>query len=75
MKKIITCAAVVLGLALAGNASAETSAIDALNKVNSGLESAQNKIKSQKEKLKADQEAREKLLRKKRTLLLLKKKL
>ena len=60
MKKIITCAAVVLGLALAGNASAETSAIDALNKVNSGLESAQNKIKSQKEKLKADQEAREK---------------
>ena len=48
MKKLITSAAVVLGLAVAGNAMAQETILNTMTKANNALEEAQQKIDEKK---------------------------
>lgn len=48
MKKLITSAAVVLGLAVAGNAMAQETILNTMTKANNALEEAQQKIDAKK---------------------------
>ncbi len=59
MKKLITSAAVVLGLAVAGNAMAQETILNTMTKANSALEEAQQKIDAKKAELEAQKAARE----------------
>lgn len=59
MKKLITSAAVVLGLAVAGNAMAQETILNTMTKANNALEEAQQKIDAKKAELKAQKAARE----------------
>ena len=53
MKKLITSAAVVLGLAVAGNAMAQETILNTMTKANNALEEAQQKIDAKKAELEA----------------------
>ncbi len=57
MKKLITSAAVVLGLAVAGNAMAQETILNTMT--NNALEEAQQKIDAKKAELEAQKAARE----------------
>ena len=59
MKKLITSAAVVLGLAVAGNAMAQETILNTMTKANNALEEAQQKIDAKKVELEAQKAARE----------------
>ena len=59
MKKLITSAAVVLGLAVAGNAMAQETILNTMTKANNALEEAQQKIDAKKAELEAQKAARE----------------
>ena len=59
MKKLITSAAVVLGLAVAGNAMAQETILNTMTKANNALEEAQQKIDEKKAELEAQKAARE----------------
>jgi hypothetical protein len=59
MKKLITSAAVVLGLAVAGNAVAQETILNTMTKANNALEEAQQKIDAKKAELEAQKAARE----------------
>lgn len=59
MKKLITSAAVVLGLAVAGNAMAQETILNTMTKANNALEEAQQKIYAKKAELEAQKAARE----------------
>ena len=59
MKKLITSAAVVLGLAVAGNAMAQETILNTMTKANNALEEAQQKIAAKKAELEAQKAARE----------------
>ena len=59
MKKLITSAAVVLGLAVAGNAMAQETILNTMTKANKALEEAQQKIDAKKAELEAQKAARE----------------
>ena len=59
MKKLITSAAVVLGLAVAGNAMAQETILNTKTKANNALEEAQQKIDAKKAELEAQKAARE----------------
>ena len=59
MKKLITSAAVVLGLAVAGNAMAQETILNTMTKANNALEETQQKIDAKKAELEAQKAARE----------------
>lgn len=59
MKKLITSAAVVLGLAVAGNAMAQETILNTMTKANNALEEAQQKIDAKKAEQEAQKAARE----------------
>ena len=59
MKKLITSAAVVLGLAVAGNAMAQETILNTMTKANNAWEEAQQKIDAKKAELEAQKAARE----------------
>ena len=59
MKKLITSAAVVLGLAVAGNAIAQETILNTMTKANNSWEEAQQKIDAKKAELEAQKAARE----------------
>ena len=59
MKKLITSAADVLGLAVAGNAMAQETILNTMTKANNALEEAQQKIDAKKDELEAQKAARE----------------
>ena len=59
MKKLITSAAVVLGLAVAGNAMAQETILNTMTKANNALEEAQQKKDAKKAELEAQKAARE----------------
>ena len=59
MKKLITSAAVVLGLAVAGNVMAQETILNTMTKANNALEEAQQKIDEKKAQLEAQKAARE----------------
>ena len=57
MKKLITSAAVVLGLAVAGNAMAQETILNTMTKASNALEEAQQKIDAKKAELEAQKAA------------------